>query len=109
MCFFFIRAIPYCNFICECVLYTSYQLIRCHCYEIKDLQEFMDDASQGVIYVSLGSLIQPNDVDAIGTIFIRALQRLPQKVIFKWNPEILPSKPSNFLVRSWVPQTSILS
>lgn len=69
----------------------------------------MNEATNGAIYVSLGSLIQPNDMKAMGNTFVNALKNLPQRIIFKWNPKLLPTIPDNFLVQEWVPQSSILS
>lgn len=69
----------------------------------------MDAATDGVIYISLGSLIDPKDIELMGTMFLNTLRTLPQKIILKWNPKLFSSIPNNFLIEQWLPQTSILS
>ncbi|KAF4519855.1 UDP-glycosyltransferase-13 [Ephemera danica] len=76
----------------------------------KDLQDFMDGAKDGVIYFSMGSAVRPEDfptemVEAI----VETFKILPQRVIFKWNLDTLPGKPSNVKIGKWLPQEAILA
>lgn len=69
----------------------------------------MDGAKAGVIYFSMGSVIQGSEIpkeklDAL----LSAFAELPQKVIFKWEQESMPEKPSNVRIGKWLPQQSIL-
>jgi len=69
----------------------------------------MDGAKEGVIYFSMGSFIQGSEfpkekLDAL----LDAFSVLKQKVIFKWEEESMPGKPSNVKIGKWLPQQSIL-
>lgn len=68
----------------------------------------MDQAEWGVIYLSFGSLIDPKSLELLGKSLINELKVLPQRIIMKWNKELLPHVPSNVLVREWLPQSDIL-
>ncbi|CAG9767339.1 unnamed protein product [Ceutorhynchus assimilis] len=75
----------------------------------EDLQEYLDNAPDGVIYFSMGSNIRSKDItpekkQAILNVF----GRLKEKVIWKFE-ENLPGKPSNVMIRSWCPQQDILA
>ncbi|XP_065077837.1 UDP-glycosyltransferase UGT5-like [Ochlerotatus camptorhynchus] len=75
-----------------------------------DIQSFMDSATDGVIYFSMGSNIKGKDLpkekrDA----FLKVFSKLKQKVLWKWEDENLPGKPSNVLVQNWWPQDDILA
>ncbi len=69
----------------------------------------MDESEHGVIYVSLGTLLEPKDLKRTGDIFASILKHLPQRVIFKWDPKLLSTIPSNFFVQTWIPQVDVLS
>lgn len=75
----------------------------------QDIQTFMDEAEHGFIYLSLGSLIEPNKIEDLGEIFIRTLETLPQRIVMKWDPKLLTHIPENFLVQEWFSQVDILS
>ncbi|XP_055628473.1 UDP-glycosyltransferase UGT5-like [Toxorhynchites rutilus septentrionalis] len=75
-----------------------------------NIKAFMDNATDGVIYFSMGSNIKSKDLpiekrDAILQVFLK----LKQKVLWKWEDENLPSKPANVLIQSWWPQDDILA
>ena len=70
----------------------------------QDLQKFMDDATEGVVYVSFGSVLQGSQVpkdkkDAL----LRALGKLKEKVLMKWASDHLEGKPDNMIVRNFLP------
>lgn len=74
----------------------------------EDLKKFMDDARDGIIYLSFGSNIEPSTLqpetkDAILKTF--AKQRM--KVLYKYYGEIT-NIPENVRVSNWLPQRSIL-
>lgn len=69
----------------------------------------MGEANDGVIYLSLGSFIEPSDFVELGNTFIRELKNFPQRVIMKWDPELLAEIPENILVQKWISQTQVLS
>ncbi|RZB40719.1 UDP-glucuronosyltransferase-like, partial [Asbolus verrucosus] len=76
----------------------------------KDLQEFMDSADEGVIYFSMGSNLKsvqfPSEKrDA----FIKAFSKLKQKILWKWEDDVLPEKPPNVKLLKWAPQRDLLA
>ncbi|XP_062550717.1 UDP-glycosyltransferase UGT5-like [Armigeres subalbatus] len=75
-----------------------------------NIQSFMDNATDGVIYFSMGSNIKSKDLptekrDA----FLNVFSKLKQKVLWKWEDENLPGKPDNVLIQKWWPQDDILA
>lgn len=64
----------------------------------KDIQEFLDNASEGVIYFSMGSNIQSTTLpvekrDAL----LKTFAQFKQKVMWKWENDDLPGKPDNVI------------
>jgi len=41
-------------------------------------------------------------------VFIEAFSELPQKILWKWESDILPGQPSNVKIAKWLPQQDIL-
>ncbi|XP_058832777.1 UDP-glycosyltransferase UGT5-like isoform X2 [Topomyia yanbarensis] len=75
-----------------------------------DIQSFMDNATDGVIYFSMGSNIKSKDLPpAKRDAFLNVFSKLKQKVLWKWEDENLPSKPDNVRIQSWWPQDDILA
>lgn len=75
----------------------------------EDLQKYLDDAKEGVVYFSFGSNIQPSKLekeklDAI----IKSLSKIKQKVLWKFDAD-LPNKPKNVRLEKWLPQKGVLS
>ena len=71
----------------------------------------MDEAKNGVIYFSLGSLIDSSkafDDTKVG-IFLSVFSRLDVRVIWKWAGQEIQDKPGNILIGKWLPQQDILS
>lgn len=76
----------------------------------RDIQEFLDSATEGVIYFSLGSNIQSTTLpvekrDAL----LKTFAQFKQKVMWKWESDNLPGKPDNVFIKSWWPQDDILA
>ncbi|PSN39981.1 hypothetical protein C0J52_20368, partial [Blattella germanica] len=76
----------------------------------KDLQEFLDDAPNGAIYVSFGSNVHSarmpkKKIQA----FLDAFAQLPQKVLWKWESDRPPSASINIRFQKWFPQQEILA
>jgi glucuronosyltransferase len=75
-----------------------------------DLQEFMDSASDGVIFFSMGSFIDGTDWPVEKReAFIRIFSKLKQKVIWRYSNDTLPNNPGNIKIGSWLPQRDILA
>ncbi|XP_063913101.1 UDP-glucuronosyltransferase 2B2-like [Zophobas morio] len=76
----------------------------------QDLQQILDDATEGVIYVSLGSNIKSVNLDEkLRNTIIEALSELPYKVLWKWESEYLPGRPKNVVTKEWFPQQDLLA
>lgn len=74
-----------------------------------ELQEILDSATDGVVYVSWGSMIRSDTLpEDKRDAFISAFRLLKQKVLWKWENEIVPKKPKNVILRKWLPQRDIL-
>nr|CAD7402225.1 unnamed protein product [Timema poppensis] len=79
-------------------------------HKFKDLQKFMDESEHGVVYFSLGSIVQvqtfsPEKLKAL----MDAFGALPERVLMKYTGDTLPGKPSNVMTGKWLPQLDILS
>nr|QBQ34565.1 UDP-glycosyltransferase UGT362B1 [Diaphorina citri] len=74
-----------------------------------DIKKFLDESVNGVIYFSMGSIIQgksfPSDKRKA---FLRAFEQIPQRVIWKWEGENMSGKIDKILLKSWAPQRDIL-
>lgn len=74
-----------------------------------DLQEFLDNAKDGVVYFSMGSNLQsvlwPIEKREV---FLKTFAKLKMKVLWKWEDDDLPGKPDNVKIAKWVPQTDVL-
>jgi len=75
-----------------------------------DIQKFLDEAKEGVIYFSMGSNIQSKNLpvekrDAL----LKTFAQFKQKVMWKWEDDKLPGKPDNVFIKSWWPQDDILA
>lgn len=76
----------------------------------KDIAKFLDSASEGVLFFSLGSMIKSTTMpqeklDAI----LKMLDSIPRKVIWKWESDELPRKIDNVMTRKWLPQFDVMS
>ncbi|CAH1389502.1 unnamed protein product [Nezara viridula] len=77
----------------------------------EDLQTYMDQSKQGVIYMSLGSNIRVSDV-ASGDIredFMSVFKELPYNVLMKWETDYPGKLPPNVKLSSWFPQQDVLA
>ncbi|XP_072933208.1 UDP-glucosyltransferase 2-like [Epargyreus clarus] len=75
----------------------------------KELQNIMDNSTNGVIYFSMGSTLKSQDFpEVIKEKIFKYFERLKQTIIWKFEMD-LPNKPSNVHFTSWAPQQSILA
>lgn len=74
-----------------------------------ELKTFLDNATKGVIYFSLGSNVKsvylPKNKREI---LIRTFAKLPYKVLWKFEDDQLEGKPENVKINKWLPQQDIL-
>ena len=76
----------------------------------KNIQEYLDSADEGVVYFSMGSIIQATDWPVEKReAFVEAFGKLKQKVLWKYENETLPGNPGNIMIGSWLPQRDILA
>jgi len=77
----------------------------------KDLDEFIQGSGeQGVIYFSLGSNVKSKDLPAERReLILKTFASLPQRVLWKFENDQLPGKPSNVYISKWFPQPDILA
>ncbi|XP_017113511.1 UDP-glucosyltransferase 2-like [Drosophila elegans] len=77
----------------------------------KDLEDFIEGAGEhGVIYFSLGTNVRgKNLAKDRQKVLIETFANLSQRVLWKFEDENLPEKPSNVLISNWFPQQDILA
>jgi glucuronosyltransferase len=76
----------------------------------KDLQEYLDGATDGAILFSLGSYLNSSDMPAERMqMFVNAFGNLTQRVIWKFEDESLTDLPYNLKIMKWLPQSDILA
>ncbi|KAJ8917748.1 hypothetical protein NQ315_005199 [Exocentrus adspersus] len=76
----------------------------------EDLQKFLDNAKEGVIYFSMGSNLKSKNLpvekrEAI----LKAFSKRREKVLWKWEDDVLPGQPANVKLGKWLPQQDILA
>lgn len=75
-----------------------------------DIGKFLDEATEGVLYFNLGSMVKASSMkNETLRMILKVIGSIPRKVIWKWETDALPEKPGNLLVRKWLPQFDILS
>lgn len=75
-----------------------------------DIKQFVEEAPNGVIYFSFGSIVKGCDIPtAQRDGLLRAFSKLKERVLWKWEDPDLPEKADNVMISSWFPQESILA
>ncbi|KAF2881572.1 hypothetical protein ILUMI_24607 [Ignelater luminosus] len=76
----------------------------------EDLKAFLDSAKEGVIFFSLGSLIQGSYLfqDKLDGI-IKCFSKLPVKILWKFDKENVQNLSANVKISKWFPQREILA
>ncbi|XP_062549714.1 UDP-glycosyltransferase UGT5-like [Armigeres subalbatus] len=76
----------------------------------QDLQKYLDDAKDGVIYFCMGSNIKSTHLpEEKRNAFLKAFSKLKQRVVWKFEDETMLNQPPNLMVRAWLPQNDILA
>lgn len=75
----------------------------------KDLQTYLDEAKEGVVLFSMGSVLKSKEMpkEKLAAIF-KSFAKLKVKVLWKFEQDDLPNKPSNVKIMKWVPQQDVL-
>lgn len=76
----------------------------------EDIQAWLDGAKDGTIFLSFGSNLKSSNLrqdkfDAI----IKSISKLEQRIIWKWDTDVMPGKPDNVMIGKWLPQDDILA
>lgn len=75
-----------------------------------DLQKFLDEAKDGVIYFSMGSNLKNAKFPIKKReAFLKTFDKLKQKVLQKWEEDNLPGQPPNVKLSKWFSQQDILA
>ncbi|KAF5287319.1 hypothetical protein FQR65_LT02192 [Abscondita terminalis] len=75
----------------------------------QDLQKYLDEATEGFIYFSLGSNVKSNDLkEGTRKVIMEAFTELQYKVLWKFENNTLSNKPDNVYVSKWFSQQDIL-
>jgi glucuronosyltransferase len=79
-------------------------------FSAKELQEYLENASNGVILLSLGSLISKDNMDPerLHTLTEAMAQLNEYSILWRWDTEDVPNLPSNVKIMPWVPQRDVL-
>lgn len=76
----------------------------------ENVRSFLDSAEEGVIYISFGSHVQSSLLpQKVIESIIRNIEKLPNKVLWKYEKDELKDKPDNVMLVKWLPQTEVLS
>lgn len=74
-----------------------------------DLQKILDEAEDGVIYLSLGSNVKSHNFPIEKQRqLLNVFKQLKQKVLWKWD-DLLPDKSDNVHISRWYPQNDLLA
>nr|QPA18371.1 UDP-gluconosyltransferase [Trialeurodes vaporariorum] len=76
----------------------------------QDLQTFLDEATNGAIFFSFGSMLTPSAFSTeMKKVFVETMKSLTQyRIIWKWTDEI-DNASGHILQRPWLPQPEILA
>lgn len=76
---------------------------------LQNIQRFMDEAKEGVIYMSMGSILLSSLMpEVMRKNFLKIFSHLPQTVIWKWENDTMNDKPDNVVLMKWAPQRDLL-
>nr|QPA18384.1 UDP-gluconosyltransferase [Trialeurodes vaporariorum] len=74
----------------------------------QDLQKFMDDAKEGVVFFSFGSIIDSRSFPVHWQqMLVETMKSLKYKVIWRWHEKV--DGADHILSKSWLPQKEILA
>lgn len=78
-------------------------------FNLQEIKEFLDSATNGAIFFSLGSNVKSSDLSQEKiTILLNKFRSLKQKVLWKFETE-LANLPNNVKIGKWLPQDDILA
>jgi len=75
----------------------------------KDLRRFLNDATEGFIYVSFGTTVSCSNLQKeIVRNFVEVFSKLPYKIVWKFECDELPGQLDNAFISKWFPQQGVL-
>ncbi|CAO1427074.1 unnamed protein product [Diamesa tonsa] len=74
-----------------------------------DLLKRLDDSKNGVIYMSLGTLVKSSFLKKNIEIFVDVFRELEYDIIWKFEDEQIENKPNNVYTNKWFPQSDLLA
>ncbi|KAF2893558.1 hypothetical protein ILUMI_12612, partial [Ignelater luminosus] len=73
-----------------------------------DIQTFLDNSPEGVVYVSLGSNVKSASLsEKTRKVLLETFSDIPYKVLWKYEADSLLQKPNNVFISKWYPQQDI--
>ncbi|XP_072387621.1 UDP-glucosyltransferase 2-like [Diabrotica undecimpunctata] len=76
----------------------------------EDLQKYLDDAKDGVIYFSMGSNVKSSTLPLeTRQALMKAFSKRKEKVLWKFEDDNMPGKPANVKIQKWLPQSDLLA
>ncbi|XP_030378430.1 UDP-glucuronosyltransferase isoform X2 [Scaptodrosophila lebanonensis] len=74
-----------------------------------DIKAFLDGATDGAIFFSLGSNVQSKDMPAdMVQLFLDVFRSLKQRILWKFEDD-MGALPPNVMIKKWMPQADILA
>lgn len=90
------------------ITYSYCRNITCS-YFLQNLQTFLDSATKGVVYFSLGALQEPENLaPSILSTLADAFREVPYTVLWKIGNVTMINKSDNVFAQIWFPQQEIL-
>lgn len=76
----------------------------------EDIGRFLDDANDGALLFSWGSMVKASSLPKEKLMAIlKVLGNIPRKVIWKWETNQLPMRPKNVMITKWLPQFDVMN
>ncbi|XP_055915994.1 UDP-glucosyltransferase 2-like [Eupeodes corollae] len=75
-----------------------------------EIKAFLDGATHGAIYFSLGSQVKSSDLPKQKLkIFLDVFAKMKQRILWKFEDDSLSNLPKNVMIKKWMPQGDILA
>lgn len=72
--------------------------------------KFLDEATDGVIYVSFGTVIRGSMMSKEKReMFLNTFKGQKEKILWKWETESMEDQPDNVMLSKWLPQQEVLA